>query len=718
MTRLATLIPAYKPDSLAPLFESLQRQTWRDFRVVLSDDSPGQRITEALRRGRFDAQLAGLRLTIVRGPGSALRNHERVLQAWGGRTPLVHLLMDDDVIDPAFYERHAALHDAAPGIAASVSLRRLIDAEGRVLGALPLPDFVAGATAPVVQVDGPTLVRSTVAPCENWLGELSNIVLSARAARRFPLPPAEGVSYFGLPDIGLLLNTQDLGPVAVLRETLGGFRQHAGQTTANSHSRSLKIAHLAWLSFALKARQDGLLDDEATRGAIAIAIRRCLNLYGDDADLRPFFELVRDHLNDLDALGAGFAQHWGALLDANADTRRGDRNPFLTTCAAAAPAAAAPHAALQPGLLILDDFFPNLLTGFRVAEYNALMERCGTVRVASCVEDFEPQHAAYAAHYPALAARVQRFDPSAAPRPGELVYLNFLNNALRYLPWIERHGLPFALTLYPGGGFGIGAPDSDHGLKRVLASPQLRHVITTQPITEAYLREFAVQHGLSLPPCTAIGGGVANAMYFDAAAPAHGPYFGAGKPRLDIAFVAEKYMPRGENKGYPAFVAAAHALRALPFVRFHVVGSFSADDIDVRDLGPRMRFHGRLETSALQRLLSTMDIAVSLSRPGVLHAGNFDGFPTGSSVEASLCGAAVVASDELLQNPGYVDGESIVLVAPEADTLAQALHALVQEPQRIAAIARAGQTFTRERYAPERQMTPRWTVLRALMGRT
>jgi hypothetical protein len=701
MTRLATLIPAYKADFLVPLLESLQRQTWRDFRVLLSDDSPGQTITRALRRGAFDAQLAGLHLTVIGGPGSALRNHERVLEAWGERTPLVHLLMDDDVLDPEFYARHVALHEAAPQIAASVSLRRLIDADGRSIGSLPLPDFVGQASDPVLLIDGPTLVQSTVAPCENWLGELSNTVLTAAAAKRFPRPPEQGVSWFGLPDIGTLLNTMDLGPIAVWREVLGGFRLHGAQTTANTQSRSLKVAHLAWVSFALQARRKGLLGDDAVRASLAVSIGRCSKLYDGDADLKPFFELVRDRFGDLDAFTEGFVAHWGALLDSNLDTRR--RSRLLPD-------------ARKPGVLILDDFFPNLLTGYRVAEYNALMRESGAVRVLSSATDFDEQHARYAARYPEFAARVQRFDPAtSAPRAGEVVYLNFLNNAHRFLPWIERHGVPFAFTLHPGGGFGIGADFSDAWLARVLASPLLRHIVTTQPISELYLLDFTARRGIALPPRTAIPGGPANDLYFDAAAPAHGPYHGEGKALLDIAFVAEKYMDGGHNKGWPAFAAAALALADLPQVRIHVVGGMTAEDADLGALGDRVRFHGRMETADLQRFLAGIDIAVSLSRPGVLHAGNFDGFPTGTSVEASLAGAAIVASDALLQNPGYVDGESIVLVEPEATSVTTALRALADQPRRIGAIARAGQTFTRERYAPERQIAPRWALLTRLM---
>jgi glycosyltransferase involved in cell wall biosynthesis len=324
VNRIAVLIPAYKTGYLKPLFESLRRQTFRDFRVLLSDDSPDATITRSLREGRFDDELAGLHLTVVRGPCSGLKNHRHVLHAWNRSTPLVHMLMDDDVIDPEFYAHHVAVHDAVPAVSVSVSLRRLIRASGEAMGMLPLPDFITAAMDETVLVNAATLVRSTVLPSQNWLGELSNMVLGAQAACRFPAPPAAGPSYFGLPDIGLLLDAKDIGPIAVVRRALGGFRQHPDQSTGNVNSLSLKIAHLAWVSFALRARQERHLNDDETRTAIALAIRRCLGVYGADSTMRPFYELVRDNLMDLDLLEGAFSAAWGALLDANADTRRAD----------------------------------------------------------------------------------------------------------------------------------------------------------------------------------------------------------------------------------------------------------------------------------------------------------------------------------------------------------------------------------------------------------
>ena len=48
-----------------------------------------------------------------------------------------------------------------------------------------------------------------------------------------------------------------------------------------------------------------------------------------------------------------------------------------------------------------------------------------------------------------------------------LVYVNFLNNAIAYLPWLLEHRVPFVTTLYPGGGFGLHEAASDAKLAQL-----------------------------------------------------------------------------------------------------------------------------------------------------------------------------------------------------------------------------------------------------------
>jgi len=131
----------------------------------------------------------------------------------------------------------------------------------------------------------------------------------------------------------------------------------------------------------------------------------------------------------------------------------------------------------------------------------------------------------------------------------------------------------------------------------------------------------------------------------------------------------------------------------------------------VTQLGDRIRFHGRIETVDLPAFFAGMDVVVSPNKPRVLHAGNFDGFPTGSCTEAALCGVAVVASDVLGQNPGYPDGEAVLIVEPTAAAVAGMLRGLLAEPERIGRVARLGRTLTRRWYAPEAQIGGRRQVL-------
>lgn len=360
----------------------------------------------------------------------------------------------------------------------------------------------------------------------------------------------------------------------------------------------------------------------------------------------------------------------------------------------------------RPPWLILDDFFPNLLTGFRVAEYNAYLRADPALRVLSAYPHFDAEWARYRAAYPQLATRVEPY--SAEKLAGcRLAYVNFLNNAAMFLDELERHRLPFVLTLYPGGGFGLDEPESDAKLARVLGSKLLRHVVTTQAVTTRYV-EARLDGRV---PVSEIFGVVANPAYFDA--PAERAYYRAGKAGLDICFVAEKYMPRGENKGYPAFIEAAVALaRECPEASFHVVGSFTEHDLDVSPLAGRLRFHGRLDTPELMHFFHDMDVIVSPNRPFLLHPGNFDGFPTGCCVEASLCGVAVIASDPLALNHGrYRDGQDMLISPPDAVAIVERVRELCGAPQRISAIGRAGRETSRRLFDPANQIARRKALI-------
>jgi glycosyltransferase involved in cell wall biosynthesis len=373
-----------------------------------------------------------------------------------------------------------------------------------------------------------------------------------------------------------------------------------------------------------------------------------------------------------------------------------------------------PHTATSDGIVVLDDRFPDLMTGFRVAEFSWLL-RQGVVReVMSTHPQLDEHLPAFVERYPDLEGRVTPYRPERLPE-FELAYLVFLDNAAGFLADLEHASLDFVVELYPGGGLRLGTEATDAVLTRVVASPLLRHIVTTQPRVTEYLTTITAE----LPPVVEILGVVVNESYFtDGEGSDEGrPYFGYGKTQLDVLFAAHRYDERGVNKGYPVFVEACSRLAeaGVP-IRAHVVGGHVADDIPLGDVSDRFRFHGPLVTEEFQRLARGMDLVLSPNRPFVVRPGVWDGFPTGSCVEAALCGAGVVCSDELVQNRVFTDGEDIVIVSPDPVLVTDRVLELLQRPDGVRGLAARGQQAFRRAYAPDAQLVPRREALVASLA--
>lgn len=361
---------------------------------------------------------------------------------------------------------------------------------------------------------------------------------------------------------------------------------------------------------------------------------------------------------------------------------------------------------VTPRTLVLDDHFPVLSSGFRVAEFTQLM-RAGLVdSVLTTMGPFESTLAPFAEQYRDLADRVLPFDAGLLDGYGQ-AYVIFLNNAHFYLEHLERAQLPFILTLYPGGGLD-GSDESRAKLDRVLGSPLLRRVITTQPHVSAMVRRD--YPGVEEVQLTGL---FVNDLYFQPGAGERENYFGTGKPTLDLCFVAHKYTVGGRDKGFPEFVLALAELRRRKIpAHGHVVGEF--DEADVAEFGSPedVTLHGVLDSRQLRELYLTMDAIVSPNRPGVLAHGAFDGFPLASCVEAALCGVAMVMTDHLRQSTFLRDGRDALIVEADADRISDRLEELLREPGGLRRVARSGLRKVRYVYSPPRQVDLRAPLIR------
>lgn len=370
-------------------------------------------------------------------------------------------------------------------------------------------------------------------------------------------------------------------------------------------------------------------------------------------------------------------------------------------------------------LLILDDIFPQMLSAFRIAEYNTYLESFDDVRVYSTTTAFPLAGETrlfrdvvkeYENRYPQYRGKVLKYTPRQDLRSG-LVYTIFINNAFKFIDVAERYGSPFLFTLYPGGGFHLWDKESDSKLRRVFSSPSFRKVIVTQKISSGYL----VDQRLCPPDqIEFIYGGVlpshllANNMR-------DRQRFRDNKSTFDICFVAHKYTQRGTDKGYDIFIEVAKLLsRTCKEMVFHVVGPFDARDIDVKDIEDKVRFYGMKYTDFFPDFYGKMDIILSPNRPFV-RPGSFDGFPTGACVEAGLCGVAVLCTDPLQQNIRFQDGKEIVIVQPNVQEICDQVLYFYNRPEELFWLSSQGQQAFHKVFDLNTQMQPRLGLLSSLL---
>lgn len=97
--------------------------------------------------------------------------------------------------------------------------------------------------------------------------------------------------------------------------------------------------------------------------------------------------------------------------------------------------------------------------------------------------------------------------------------------------------------------------------------------------------------------------------------------------------------------------------------------------------------------------------------PFVLSKGAFDGFPTGSCVEAGLRKVAVFCTDELKLNNHFTDNKEIVIIPHDADSIVRIIEAFYKKPDKLRSVAKKGTAKMRKIFSYERQILPRIKLL-------
>ena len=126
-------------------------------------------------------------------------------------------------------------------------------------------------------------------------------------------------------------------------------------------------------------------------------------------------------------------------------------------------------------------------------------------------------------------------------------------------------------------------------LKEVFDSPAFKKVIVVQrPIYDYLIENQLVEQS----KIAFIYGPICNTDFLIRHRKPKIPY-PQGKKTFDIAFVANKNMPRGEDKGYDTFIATALILLEHSGVfNFHIVGGFDDKTIPLGGKAGNFHFYG------------------------------------------------------------------------------------------------------------------------------
>jgi len=285
--KITTVVPAYKSKFLIELLASLVHQSVKPYKVIFSDDTLDSSFYNIINSEPVNSLVKHLNVSVISGPRKgAHANWIHCINCWNQETELVHLLCDDDIIYPKFYEHHLRAH-LSGHFSCTISRRWYANENGQpILHSLPVPEIIANHLHRLISIDSNFLFLNTVAIGSNWLGEVSNTVMRKDTASLVASAVYDGISFSGLEDLGAFVCGSLYNPICFINEHLGYFRQSTLQNSANTKGMPLKLALLAYITLSIIGRNIGKLNPDDTSNLINLVRPIFLQHYSNDDDCR------------------------------------------------------------------------------------------------------------------------------------------------------------------------------------------------------------------------------------------------------------------------------------------------------------------------------------------------------------------------------------------------------------------------------------------------
>lgn len=364
-------------------------------------------------------------------------------------------------------------------------------------------------------------------------------------------------------------------------------------------------------------------------------------------------------------------------------------------------------------IVIFDDFLPSSLSPWRSYEFHEIAKNFKKVKIICDAttfqnynqgKSFEENFKLLKEQYPFFKNVISKTKKHYKVK-ADLAYTLFYNNIIKHFDYIEENKIPFAFTLYPGGGFVFNDKAINENLKKICSSNLFKGVVVNQYITKEYL----IENGITVEDKITLIPGVSLNL--------NGDFKSVEKDNsvIKIVFFANKYTVGGKDKGFDVFQKIIFQLienkqNILPVV----IGNFSKDDLEIKELSDKIIFKGVLNEAAYQKELESTHIFISPNQPNILAPGAFDGFPLSTAIAAALANNVLFLTDHFNESEkiGFIDKVDYFKLTNSLEDNISLIEKVIDNINLIKEISQNGKNKTLNLYSFNNQIQPRIEFLK------
>lgn len=364
-------------------------------------------------------------------------------------------------------------------------------------------------------------------------------------------------------------------------------------------------------------------------------------------------------------------------------------------------------------IVIFDDFLPSSLSPWRSYEFHEIVKNFKRVKIICDATTFQHYNQGKSfkenfkllkEQYPFFKNVISKTKKNTKVK-ADLAYMLFYNNIKKHFVYTEENKIPFAFTLYPGGGFVFNDKEIDANLKIICSSNLFKGVLVNQHVT----KEYIIEKGITSEDKIALIPGVSLNL--------DGDFKSVEKDNsvIRIVFFANKYTVGGKDKGFDVFEKIVFQLikkeqNIVPVV----IGNFSKDDLTIKELEDKIIFKGVLNEAAYQKELETTHIFISPNQPNILAPGAFDGFPLSTAVAAALANNVLFLTDYFNESEkiGFINTVDYFKLTNSLEDNISLIEKVIGNVNLMKEISQNGKNKTLNLYSFNNQIQPRIEFLK------